>query len=248
MTHSRDTSPVAIVTGAAGAIGAAVVERLLADGFTVYGTDLGAALEGRQDSSGRLTFRRLDVANEAEWAELVAIVLERFGRVDVLVNNAGVGGLANVETETVDGWNRVVSINQQGVWLGMRAVGAIMRSQKSGSIVNVSSVLGHTGGRGDMIAYHASKGAVLAMTKNAAVLWGPDGVRVNTVDPGFVETPSLLRHVDEGGRGEWILANTPLGRMARVEEIAAAVSFFAGSESSYATGASLLIDGGWTAR
>ena len=114
----------------------------------------------------------------------------------MLVNNAGVGGMADVETETVEGWNRVVGINQQGVWLGMRAVGAMTRLQGSGSIVNVSSVLGHTGGRGDMFAYHATKGAVLAMTKNAAVLWGRDGVRVNTVDPGFVETPSEWHVLD----------------------------------------------------
>ena len=248
MNSPHADSPVAIVTGAAGGIGAAVVDRLLADGFTVCATDLESAIDGRWDSSARLISRPHNVASEVEWAELVEFISEQLGRIDVLVNNAGVGGRADVETETVEGWNRVVSINQQGVWLGMRAVGAMMRSQGSGSIVNVSSVFGHTGGRGDMFAYHATKGAILAMTKNAAVLWGRDGVRVNSVDPGFVETPSVLRNLDEGGRGEWILANTPLGRLARVEEIAAAVAFLAGPESTYATGASFLIDGGWTAR
>ena len=242
-------SDTAIVTGGCGGIGAATAARLSAAGFTVYSTDLAVAVE-RAPEEVRAAARHVlvhDVVDESSWAGVVRRVLSTEGRVDVLVNNAGVGNLATAAEETVAGWNRVIAITQMGVWHGMRAVGPVLAEQRGGSIVNVASIFGSSGGKGDMFAYHAAKGAVLSMTKNAAVLWGPDQVRVNTVQPGFVQTPSLERNADAARVG-WMTANAPLGRIATAEEVANAIAFLAGQESSFITGADLVVDGGWLAR
>ncbi|WP_369137993.1 SDR family NAD(P)-dependent oxidoreductase [Modestobacter versicolor] len=239
----------AIVTGGCGGIGAATASRLAADGFTVYSTDLAGAIEAATEAVLATAHHRLvhDVADEDSWADVVGHVLSIEGRVDVLVNNAGVGNMATAVDEMVAGWHRVIGITQMGVWLGMRAVGPIMVEQRAGSIVNVASIFGSSGGKGDMFAYHAAKGAVLSMTKSAAVLWGPDQVRVNTVQPGFVQTPSLERNAD-AARVEWMTTNAPLGRVATAAEVANAIAFLAGRESGFITGADLVVDGGWLAR
>ena len=134
-------------------------------------------------------YKHLDVSDEANWQAVVADVIREFGRLDVLVNNAGIGTLPDVETETRDGYDKTIAVNQTGVWLGMKTSVPEMRKGGGGSIVNVSSIFGAVGGFGGSVAYHATKGAVRLMTKNAALHWGKRGVRVNSVHPGFIETP-----------------------------------------------------------
>ncbi|WP_461175309.1 SDR family oxidoreductase (plasmid) [Arthrobacter sp. Z1-9] len=238
----------ALVTGGCGGIGAATAARLSKAGYSVFSTDLEVAVAGASpevlDTADH--FLAHDVSDEHSWANVVDQVMRAEGRIDILVNNAGVGNLATVTDETVDGWNRVIRITQMGVWLGMRAVGAQMAKQGGGSIVNVASIFGSSGGRGDMFAYHAAKGAVLSMTKNAAVLWGPENIRVNTVQPGFVQTPSLDRVAKiQEARLQWMKDNAPMRRIATAEEVANAITFLAGEESGFTTGADLVVDGGW---
>jgi NAD(P)-dependent dehydrogenase (short-subunit alcohol dehydrogenase family) len=166
---------------------------------------------------------------------------------DILVNNAGIGTFEDVEAETVAGYQKVIGINQVGVWLGMRAVIPQMRAQGSGSIINVSSIFGAVGGFGGSIAYHASKGAVRLMTKNAAIRYAKEGIRVNSVHPGFIDTPMV-----EAAKGTdmetAILANTPMGRWGSAEEIATVIAFLAGDGASFMTGSEVYADGGWTAQ
>ncbi len=243
---------VALVTGAARGIGAAACRELADLGATVVVTDVlddeGAPLAEELLASGhQAVYRHLDVADEDAWSACVGEVMARFGRLDVLVNNAGIGTFEDCETETLDGYLRVVGINQVGVWLGMRAVIPHMRAQGGGSIVNVSSIFGAVGGFGGSVAYHASKGAVRLMTKNAAIRYATNGVRINSIHPGFVDTPMVA--AAKGNEMEQaILANTPLGRWGRPEEIASVIGFLAGEGASFMTGSEVYADGGWTAR
>jgi NAD(P)-dependent dehydrogenase (short-subunit alcohol dehydrogenase family) len=243
---------VALVTGGARGIGAATCRELAALGAEVVVTDVlddeGTALTDELRQSGHTAFyRHLDVADEDAWSETVADVIARSGRMDILVNNAGIGTFEDVEAETVAGYQKVIGINQVGVWLGMRAVIPQMRAQGSGSIINVSSIFGAVGGFGGSIAYHASKGAVRLMTKNAAIRYAKEGIRVNSVHPGFIDTPMV--EVAKGTDMETaILANTPMGRWGRAEEIATVIAFLAGDGASFMTGSEVYADGGWTAQ
>jgi NAD(P)-dependent dehydrogenase (short-subunit alcohol dehydrogenase family) len=243
---------VALVTGGARGIGAATCRELAAMGAEVVVTDVlddeGTALTDELRQSGHTAFyRHLDVADEDAWSETVAEVIARSGRMDILVNNAGIGTFEDVEAETVAGYQKVIGINQVGVWLGMRAVIPQMRAQGSGSIINVSSIFGAVGGFGGSIAYHASKGAVRLMTKNAAIRYAKEGIRVNSVHPGFIDTPMV-----EAAKGTdmetAILANTPMGRWGSAEEIATVIAFLAGDGASFMTGSEVYADGGWTAQ
>jgi len=243
---------VALVTGGAHGIGAATCRELAALGAEVVVTDVldeeGTALADALRQSGhKASYRQLDVADEDAWSDTVAEVIARSGRLDILVNNAGIGTFEDVEAETLEGYRRVIGINQIGVWLGMRAVIPQMRAQGSGSIINVSSIFGAVGGFGGSVAYHASKGAVRLMTKNAAIRYAKEGIRVNSVHPGFIDTPMV-----EAAKGTEmevaILANTPMGRWGRSEEIATVIAFLAGDGASYMTGSEVYADGGWTAQ
>jgi NAD(P)-dependent dehydrogenase (short-subunit alcohol dehydrogenase family) len=165
----------------------------------------------------------------------------------VLVNNAGIGTFADVEEETRADWDGLIAINQTGVWLGMKIVGRQMREQGRGAIVNVSSIFGAVGGFGGSIAYHASKGAVRLMTKSAALRWATSGVRVNSIHPGFIETPMIEATKGTPIEAE-ILAMTPMARLGRPEEIAAVIAFLASDDAAYMTGSEVYVDGGWIAR
>ena len=238
---------VAIVTGAARGIGASIAERLCREGAAVLACDVldreGEAEAARVSAgAGRVEYAHLDVAAEDDWAAAVARCGTRYGSPTVLVNNAGVVRLEAVDAETLDGWRHVVDVNLTGVFLGMRAVLPAMRAAGHGSIVNTSSVWGLVAAAGGA-AYHASKGGVTVLTKNAAVTYARDGIRVNSIHPGQVRTPMTAATGTEPA----VVARTPLARAASPDEIAAAAAYLASRDSSFVTGAELVVDGGYMA-
>lgn len=248
----RLTDKVALVTGGSGGLGVPIAKRLAEEGARVVLTDLDHDLcrevvDGLPGGANRHAALELDVSRDVSWKTAVAEVASRYGTLEALVNNAAVGSLAPVEEETEEHWSRVVAVGQTGVWLGMKRCGPLLRANGGGSIVNMCSILGTVGGLGNSIAYHAAKGAVRTMSKNAALHWASDGVRVNSLHPGFIGTDALLRRYEGSERHEAMLANTPMGRLGRPEEIAAVVAFLVSDDSSYMTGSELYADGGWTA-
>ncbi len=243
---------VAIVTGAARGIGKATVRALAEAGATVVATDIlddeGEALARELSGNmGSVRYAHLDVTSEDEWQALVDRTAGDLERLDVLVNNAGIGTMADVEQETAEGWERTIAVNQESVWLGMRAAVPKMRAAGGGSIINVSSIFGAVGGFGGSVAYHASKGAVRLMTKNAAIRYATEGIRVNSVHPGFIDTP-LVADLKGTDVERMIIDSTPMGRWGRPEEVGAVIAFLASDAASYMTGSEVYVDGGWTAR
>lgn len=243
---------VVFLSGATGGLGLATAERLAEEGAHLVLTDLDEqacqALADDLPGTGRHVVARLDVADETGWLELAAMIQREHGRLDGLVNNAGIGSLATVEEETLEHWNAVMSVDSTGVWLGMKHLGPIIASSGGGSIVNLSSILGTVGGLGNSAAYHAAKGAVRTLTKNAALHWATSGVRVNSLHPGFIGTAQLLERYEGTDRHRAMLANTPIGRLGRGEEIAAVVAFLVSDDSTFMTGSEVYADGGYTAR
>jgi NAD(P)-dependent dehydrogenase (short-subunit alcohol dehydrogenase family) len=244
---------VVVVTGATGGIGTATVHRLAAEGATVVITDLSKHLCEQlssfvQAGGGSAVARPLDVTDEAAWSGLVGDICRTLGRIDGLVNNAGVSASESVTSLSVSEWQRVLAVSQTGVWLGMKHVGLAIELAGGGAIVNMSSIFGTVGGFGQSFAYHAAKGAVRTMTKNAAIYWAGAGVRVNSVHPGFVATDAYLRRFADTEHHAVTVAEVPMGRLAEPEEIAAAITFLLSNDSTFITGSELYVDGGWTAR
>lgn len=238
---------VALVTGGARGQGEAEVRLLHAEGAGVViadvldqeGGEVAASLGERAD------FVHLDVTDEAHWASAIDHVRERFGRLDVLVNNAAILRFGSIRDTTLDEYMQVLRVNQVGVFLGMRAVVPIMSEQHSGSIINVSSTEGMAGLAG-LIAYSSTKWAVRGMSKVGAMELGAQGIRVNTILPGGVETPLVRSAGIDADITGWF-TKLPLGRIGQPVEIARIALFLAGDQSSYCTGSEFVADGGLTA-
>ena len=239
-----------VLTGATGGLGTAIARRLVDEGASVALTDVEEdALHALARSlPGDTMVAVLDVADAGAWSRTVAAVRDRWGGAHVLVNNAGIGSLGTVETETRERWDQVVAVDQLGTWLGMQHVGPVIQAAGGGSVVNVASILGATGGLANSFSYAAAKGAVRAMTMNAALHWARRSVRVNAVVPAFIGTASLFERYGGTERHEAMLAHTPMGRLGRPEEVAAAVAFLASDDAAYTTGSEIYVDGGWAAR
>ena len=233
-------------------MGAAEARLFAKEGAQVGIADIleeqGRQLEAEIAETGEeALFIRLDVTSEANWDEVVSTLVGRFGRLDVLVNNAGIYQHGTVEETTVEGWDQVMDVNARGVFLGTKAALPAMRAAGGGSIVNISSVAGLQGGAGST-AYTASKGAVRLLTKATAVQYARDGIRANSVHPGLVDTDMLAGvYLDAETRRERV-SHVPLGRIGDAQEVANGVLFLASDESSYMTGSELVIDGGMTAQ
>ena len=233
---------VAIITGGARGIGRASAELFAEEGAQVVVADLSPAEDFASD---RITFKKLDVTDEKGWQQLIEETAAEFGRIDVLMNNAGmVGSYEALDTIDLADWKRIIDVNQNGPFLGMRTVVPVMRRNGGGSIINVSSIWGIAGTAG-VAAYTASKGAVRLMSKNAALSFVDDGIRVNSLHPGIIETPMIAAQDEDVTAG--VVAATPMKRLGQARELAYGALFLASDESSYMTGAELVIDGGYTA-
>jgi NAD(P)-dependent dehydrogenase (short-subunit alcohol dehydrogenase family) len=244
---------VALITGAASGMGASMARIFAGEGAKVVVADMLEA-EGQKivadivTANGAAIFRRLDVTNETEWQATIDATLAAFGKLDILVNDAGISGSAVDDLFDTAAWDRIMAINSTGTFLGMKVAIPAMQKAGGGSIVNISSISGITGQRGIHVAYNASKGAVRTLTKAAAVQHGRDNIRVNSVHPGLMPPMRTSgRTADPALRAKWIESSVPLGRAGRSEEVANAVLFLASDDASYITGAELCVDGGFLA-
>ncbi|MCE2485631.1 MAG: glucose 1-dehydrogenase [Desulfurellaceae bacterium] len=241
---------VALVSGGASGIGAAHARIFAAEGAKLVAGDLQedkgrAVVEAVNANGGEAVFVNLDVTRQADWERAVGEAVSRFGKLTTLINNAGIYWPRGTEEETLEGWNTMISVNQTGVWLGMKAAVPAMREAGGGAIVNISSLYGLIGSPGS-ITYHATKGAVRLMTKSAALEYVKAGIRVNSIHPGQIDTPILSGLTPE--QNEQIKAATPMGRLGRPEEIAYGSLYLCSDEAAYTTGTELVIDGGWFAQ
>jgi NAD(P)-dependent dehydrogenase (short-subunit alcohol dehydrogenase family) len=241
---------VAIVTGAAHGMGEAEARLFAAEGAKVIvadilGSDAERVAADIRAGGGEATAARVDVTSEAEWKDLIAKALATYGRLDILVNNAGISGSSVGDPDSLEGWRRIIAVNQTSVFLGTRIAAEEMAKTGGGSIVNISSIMGFVGSASGHPAYHAAKGAVRIYSKAAAVRYGPKGVRVNTVHPGYM--PPMLNATNAGEREDKI-ALTPLRRIGKPIEVAYGVLFLASDEASFVTGTELVIDGGFIAQ
>jgi NAD(P)-dependent dehydrogenase (short-subunit alcohol dehydrogenase family) len=216
-----------------------VADLLEAEGHQVV-TDITAA-------GGEARFVRLDVTSEEDWQEVVGTTVGIFGKLNILVNNAGISGSFDPDITSTAAWDRLMAVNARGVFLGIKCAVPAMRQAGGGTIVNISSISGFVGQDYIHMAYNASKGAVRIMTKSAAVQYAKDGIRVNSVHPGIMPPMTTSKGTADPARRASMIAQVPLGREGKREEVAYAVLFLASDEASYITGTELVVDGGYLA-
>ena len=197
---------------------------------------------------GKAVFMHLDVTSEAGWQQAVGTAHSHFGRLNVLVNNAGIGGGGRIEDTTVEEWDRMMAINAKGVFLGTKTAIPAMRRAGGGSIINISSQLGLVGTDNSSPQYQSSMGAVRLLTKATAIQYAREGIRANSVHPGPIVTAMTERRRGEPAQRDLMISRIPLGRYGEPDEVAYGVLYLASDESAYVTGSELVIDGGWTAQ
>jgi 3(or 17)beta-hydroxysteroid dehydrogenase len=255
---ARVAGKIAMITGGAMGIGRACAELLSAEGATVVITDRDLT-EGQKVVDGLIALGRgalfidHDVSREDRWRHAVDVCVSKYGRLDILVNNAGVGWFGDVEHTTLDDWHRLLSVNLDGVFLGIKHVIPAMRIGECGSIINISSIEGLIGDPA-LAAYNASKGAVRLLSKSAALYCAKDktNIRVNSVHPGYIWTPMVRHSVESSGHADekrrTLEALHPVGHLGKPNDVAYGVLYLASDESAFVTGSELVIDGGYTAQ
>ncbi|HEY3097627.1 MAG TPA: glucose 1-dehydrogenase, partial [Methylomirabilota bacterium] len=244
----RLAGKVALVSGGASGMGRSEAEIFAREGAKVILADVLEA-EGKQvadkivSGGGQARFVKLDVTSEAEWDAATKAAVSAFGKLDVLVNNAGISGTYDPDMLSSAAWDKVMAVNAKGVFLGMKYAIPLMKQAGGGAIVNISSISGFVGQDGVHMAYNASKGAVRIMTKTAAVQFAADKIRVNSVHPGFMPPMRTSKTSADPTWRAKMLEAVPMKRAGRVEEVAHAVLFLASDEASYITGTELVVDG-----
>ena len=243
---------VAIITGGAHGMGESEALIFGREGAAVVLADVDETA-GRQVAAkigadgGKARFARLDVTSESDWEDVIRATTGAYGRLDILVNNAGISGSQDPDTHSTKSWDTIMGVNAKGVFLGMKHAVPAMRQSGGGAIVNISSISGFVGQDKLHMAYNASKGAVRIMTKSAAVQYARDGIRANSVHPGFMPPMRTSKTSADPAWRKPFLEAVPLKREGRVEEVAYAVLFLASDEASYITGTELVVDGGFLA-
>lgn len=240
-----------LITGGAGGIGSEIAKVLAAHGAKIVILDLaektGERLVSELKAQGtEAWFEKINLTSEADWKRIIDKVMETTGRIDVLVNNAGINIRKTIEEMNIDEWNTMMNVNIGSVFLGCKYAIPIMRAQHSGSIINMSSVCGLVGHRYTPEAYTASKGAVTMLTKAVASRYGKDGIRSNSVHPSTVDTPLLQQVLSNPERRAERYGEVPLGRLCKAGDVAQAVLYLASEEASFINGLSLAVDGGVT--
>ncbi|KQL50779.1 short-chain dehydrogenase [Heyndrickxia shackletonii] len=250
----RLENKVAIITGGGTGIGKETALLFAKEGAKIVITDINQesgnqTVKDIQDSGGEALYIRHDVSKEEDWKKVADDTIKTFGKVDILFNNAGIYIIKPVAEIELEEWNRLMSINVTGVFLGMKHIMPLMAKQNNGSVINASSIAGLTGAPGHVL-YGASKGAVRIMTKDAAMEYAPFGVRVNSIHPGYIDTGMADYASEVSGNSKEKLGKDlfPLGRLGSVKDVANTVLFLASDESAFTTGSEFVIDGGATAR
>jgi cyclopentanol dehydrogenase len=248
----RLQNKVALISGGAKGMGAVEAKLFAKEGAKIVIGDVleteGKQIEGEiNKTGGECLFVPLDVTDENQWNEAVAATVRRFGKLDILINNAGIFRTSPVEETSSTEWDQVMDINAKGVFLGAKAAIPAMREAGGGSIINLSSVAGLVGAAYSS-AYSASKGAVRLFTKSTAIQYATDGVRCNSIHPGVIQTDMTKEAIADSQFKAQRLDPTPLARLGQPEDVAYGALYLASDESSFVTGAELVIDGGWTAQ
>lgn len=236
---------IAVVTGASSGLGKAIAEKFLSEGASVVFSDINNI--NVSNFGDKAIFVKCDVSKSTEVDALIKACVDRFGKVDIMVNNAGIGGLGDVLTMTDDTWDKTIAIDLSGVFYGIRAAGRAMKEKGTkGSIISMSSILSSVGFSG-ALAYCASKGGVNQLTRSSALEFASLGIRVNAIAPGFIKTNMTKGVQEDDNISKFINGMTPLGYMGEPSDIANAALFLASEDSKYVTGSIMFIDGGWTA-
>lgn len=245
--HRRLTDRVALITGASRGQGAAHAFRLASEGAIVYLADVldedGQRTAEELRSKGfDVTYVHLDVSSPEDWQQVYDLIDARFGRLEILVNNAGIVRVTEIADESLETWNEILAVNLTGAFLGIKTMIPLLRAGRSSAVVNTSSIFGPSGAIG-YASYAASKAGLLGLTRTAALELAPYGIRVNAVVPGGVSTPINAQEPDGG-----VVPETPLGRRADPAELAASVAYLVSDDASFVTGTELVVDGGFSTR